>query len=382
MTTHVARRLTWPIVLATLLIAGCSEAPPPREEVTPRVKYFVVGEQATGQSRRISGKVVAADSTPLSFGISGSAEEVLVRQGDVVSKGQVLARLDKQPFALAVENARAQLSVARAKVVETQQVYERSQGLVEKQVISRADFETATADYAAARGQLRSAKTDLATRERDLSRTDLGAPFAGTVASRSIEPFQEVSAGSEAFVLQSSGALEVEVQVPETLIRDVDYGQAVKVTFPTLPDAGVGGVISEIGSRTQSGNAFPVTVRLSPTEADLRPGMTASVTFNFDQYLDGRTAYLVPLSALAIEAGSLRAAGQAETAARKAPVFVIGPDGRLTLRDLSVGDLRGNMLEVFDGLEAGEHIVSAGVALLREGMKVERWSPERGLSDG
>ncbi|MCP5092259.1 MAG: efflux RND transporter periplasmic adaptor subunit [Gammaproteobacteria bacterium] len=382
MIVNPCRHAQWPFLIVALLLAGCADEPPPAQAVTPRVKYFVVGEQATGQSRRISGKVVAADSTSLSFSIGGTAEEVLVRQGDVVSKGQLLARLDAEPLRLAVENARAQLSVARAKVVETKQVYERTAGLVKKKVVSRAEFETATANRAAARGNLRSAKADLESQERDLARTELAAPFAGTVASRSIDPFQEVSAGSEAFVLQSAGALEVEVQVPETLIRDVDYNQAVQVTFPTLPDASVGGVVSEISSRTQVGNAFPVTVRLSPTEVDLRPGMTASVTFNFDQYLDGRTVYLIPLSALAIEAGSLRNAGQADTASRKAPVFVVGADGKLELRDLRVGDLRGNLLEVFEGLEAGERIVSAGVALLREGMRVELWSPDQGLTDG
>lgn len=381
MTVDLRGYLRWPFFIFVLALAACGDEQTAQQDVTPRVKVFVVGEQASGQSRRISGKVVAADSTSLSFATGGTVQEVLVRQGDTVSKGQLLAKLDEEPLSLAVENARAQLSVARAKVVETKQVYDRSASLVKKQVVSRADFETATANLAAARGNLRSAKSELESRERDLARAQLIAPFEGTVASRSIDPYQEVSAGSEAFVLQSAGTLEIEVQVPETLIRDVDYGQAVQATFPTLPNASVGGTVSEISSQTDAGNAFRVTIRLSQTDVDLRPGMTASVTFNFDQYLDGETVYLVPLSALAIEAGTLRDGGRVDSNSRQAPVFVV-EDGTLHMRDVTVGDIRGNMLEVFAGLEAGDQVVSAGVALLREGMTVERWTPQQGLNDG
>jgi len=172
------------------------------------------------------------------------------------------------------------------------------------------------------------------------------------------------------------------VLVPETLIRDVDYGQAVQLTFPTIAEVTVSGVVSQIGSRAVSGNAFPVKIQLSPTETDLRPGMTASVTFNFDKYLDGRIAYLIPISAIAIEVGLLRITRGQERTPNNVPLFIIDDANQLQVRYVVVGDLRGNELEVFEGLEAGEKIVSAGVPLLREGMTVELWSPGQGLNDG
>ena len=101
--------------------------------------------------------------------------------------------------------------------------------------------------------------------------------------------------------------LAIEVSVPETLIREVDFGQVVQVAFPSLEGVTVSGLVTVIGAEAEAGNAFPVTVRLSASEADLRPGMTASVTFNFNAYLGGRTAYLIPLSAIAIDAGLLSA---------------------------------------------------------------------------
>ncbi len=377
--THGAAAL-----VAMLMVAGCGDDTALPVEETPRVKFFVVGEQATGQSRRISGKLVAANTSPLSFAVGGTVEQVLVTRGDLVREGQVLARLDAEPLRLAVEQARAQLNIARANAADTKQIYDRTVSLFEKRVTSQAEVDTATANHAAALASARSVESDLDRKELDHSRVELAAPFSGTIASRSIDPFQETLSGQEAFVLQTAEAIEVDVRVPETLIRDVDYGQVVQVTFPTMAGVAVSGIVNQIASRAESGNSFPVRVRLSPSDADLRPGMTASVTFNFDQYLDGRTVYLVPLASIAIEYGLIqrtREAGDA-TPRQTVPMFVVDDNNRLRVKEVVVGDLRGNLLEVFEGLEAGDKIVSAGVAFLREGMTVELWTPAQGLTSG
>ena len=371
-------------LVAMLMVAGCGDDTAPPVEETPRVKFFVVGEQATGQSRRISGKLVAANTSPLSFAVGGTVEQVLVNRGDLVREGQVLARLDAEPLRLAVEQARAQLNIARANAADTKQIYDRTVSLFEKRVTSQSEVDTATANHAAALASVRSVESDLDGKNLDHSRAELAAPFSGTIASRSIDPFQETLSGQEAFVLQTAEAIEVDVRVPETLIRDVDYGQVVQVTFPTIAGVAVSGIVNQIASRAESGNSFPVRVRLSPSDADLRPGMTASVTFNFDQYLDGRTVYLVPLASIAIEYGLIRRSREAgdATPRQTVPMFVVDDNNRLRVKDVVVGDLRGNLLEVFEGLEAGDKLVSAGVAFLREGMTVELWTPAQGLTSG
>ena len=373
--------------LTLLILSGCAEEVTEQKSVIPRVKYYVVGESATGQSRRLSGKVVAAESSPLSFRVNGTVDEVLVRQGDEVNKGQVLAKIQDRDLQIAVRQARAAVNIARAEVAEAAQSYERAKRLFDQDAGSQAEVEKGSAARATASGNLVSAQSQLEQANRDAASAVLSAPFAGTIASRSIEPFSEVTIGTEAFVLQSGGAVEIDVLVPEALVRDLDHGQAVGISFPTLPDVSLNGSVNEIGSRTVAGNAFPVSIQLNSTDQDLRPGMSAAVTFNFAQYLGDKQAYLVPLSALAIEAGMLNAYREgrelgAEMSSRTAPVFIINRDNELELREISVGDLRGNDLEVFSGLSAGEKVVSAGVAFLREGMKVKLWVAEDGLNDG
>ncbi len=369
-------------VLSVALIcclAACQKSSDRREEIIPRVKVYTVNSQATGQKRRISGKVNATDKSTLSFGVSGKIIEVLVKKGDTVTQGQLLAKLDEKPFQLIINEARAKLSSNRAELVKAQAAYDRTSRLFKEDAASKKDFDTIIASLAKAKGTVESSKSTLQQFELDFQRTSLIAPFAGKVVDVPIDSFQEIAANGEVIVLQSNDALEIEVRVPETLIREIEYGQVVEVTFPTIKEVSASGVVTSIGAETESGNAFPVVVSLSTNPGDVRPGMTASVTFNFRSYLDDRTAYLIPLSAIAIEAGLAASENTTSTKIKsknEAPVYVYRSDLKIIeLRNLIVGDLQGNEIEVYEGLEPGDQVVSAGVAFLRDGMRAEIWKP-------
>lgn len=372
------RRLLGPLLLFGLLPA-CSQEEVKAVEVTPRVKLFEVSERATGQSRRLSGKILATDRSMLSFGVNGRVEEIVAIQGQLVTKGQLLARLDEDNFRIQVEDARASVSNARAQLVESQTSFDRTSQLVSKKAASLKELDAARAKLAAAQSSLQSADGVLEKAELDLGRTKLTAPFAGQVVEVPIEPFQELAANELAVVLQTEQALEIEVRVPETLIRDVDFGQVVEVSFPTLEGVLTRGSVVEIGAEAEEGSAFRVAVRLSESLDGLRPGMTASVTFNYSAYLDGREAFLIPLSAIAVDAGLQNRSGEEpDPAERRGPVFVFDPQTEeLRLQEILFGELRGNLVEVYEGLQLGDQIVSAGVPFLRDGMKVARWAPRK-----
>ena len=359
---------------------ACGAAEEPTALPIPRVKVYEVGDEAFGQMRALSGELAAANESPLSFGVAGTVDQVGVSEGAAVEEGQLLATLDPQPLRLALAYSRSELATRRAKAVEAIQAYERASDLAGQGVISKAQIEVATANRKAAEATLRGAESDFEQAERDLKKAELRAPFPGRIAVRSIEPFEEVTASQPAFVLQSEAALVVKVQVPEKLIRNVEYAQAVRVTFPAVEGVEVAGVVSLIGAQAGGGNAFRVEIQLAEPGTDLRPGMTARVIFSFESYPDGRTAYLIPLSAIAIDVGV--ASPESERDGR-APVFIFDEAvGRVKIRQVRIGGLRGNQLEVYEGLEPGDKVVSAGVAFLRDGMEAELWSPERGLGGG
>ncbi len=365
------------IVGSGLACGGAEERSEPRP---PRVRVFEVSEASSGQVRTVSGQVAAAESSPLAFGVAGTVDSVRVDQGDLVAEGQVLATLDAQPLRLALERARSDLKSSRARSVEAERSYERAVTLLRQGVTPRSEVDVAEANLKSARAALRGSQSQVEDAERDLRRAELRAPFPGTIGERSVDPFQEIGINEAAFVLQGEGALVVEARVAEGLIRNVDYAQPVRVTFPTSPGLELIGVVSLIAAQAGAGNAFPIEVELPESDAGLRPGMAASVTFNFDEYLDGRTAYLIPISSIAIDVGLL--AGQSAQDP-EAPIFVFDEAaGVARVRNVRVGGLRGNELEVFAGLEPGDQVISAGVAFLHDGMEVRRWSPDAGLGGG
>lgn len=358
-------------------LAGCSGDAAQEETPIPRVKVFEISATATGQSRRISGQVKSSDRSLLAFGVAGQVLETKAKDGDMVVQGQLLASLDAEPFELRVEEARAALSSTRARVIEAQTTYDRQVGLFERRAASQRDVDTAKANLATATGDFDQARQQLKQAELDLGKTKLVAPFAGRIVGITIDAFQEVAANEQAAVIQAEGIREVDVLVPETLIRELDYGQAVQVSFPTLDDVVVPGYVAEIGAETGAGNAFDVTIRLSEYDGDLLAGMTANVMFNFADYLEGQTAYLIPITSIAVAAGE-RQTGESEPDEndRRSPVYVFDPIGnKIEMRWVRIGNLRGNDIEVFEGLEPGDLIVSAGVAFMRDGMQAERWVP-------
>ena len=318
------------VVLCSGLV-GCGPAEESRPRVVPRVKAFEVGAKASGQVRRISGTLAASNRSPLSFGVAGSVDRVLVSQGELIEEGQLLATLDAEPLRLAADEARAQLAGARAKLVEAQQSHQRAGQLLAAGGISEADFEVATSNLRSARASLGGAQSRVERAEHNHRHAELRAPFSGRIAVRSVEPFQEIGADDSAFLLQGGDRLKVKLLIPDALIRNVDYGQTVRVTSPTDPDVELTGVVSLIGAQAGMGSGFEVEVRLPPSEADLRPGMSARVTFNFDEYLEGRDIYLIPLSAVAVDVALIR---EVTSRDRLAPVFVF--DGRGPSRSRSI----------------------------------------------
>lgn len=368
------------VCFAMLALAACEEQEQSAPDIVRSVKTIEIGERAAASERQLAGRLAAARLSELSFAVSGTVKDVLVDEGVTVAAGQVLALMDTQTFDLGLTAARAQLNAARATFEERRLEYDRQSALFERGIAARAALDRAEAGLRTARADVEAAQSQVDRASRDVERTTLSAPFSGTIAQKLIEPFQEVSSGQPAFVLEGADGLQAELLVPETMIRQVAYGDRVALSFPTVGNAEATGTITEIGSRMDAGNAFPVIVRLDDT-ADgaalpLRAGMTVRATFALSSSL-AETGFLIPISAIA--AGQRDQGSSVETAQenREAPVYVFDPTTETVRRVLvSIGDLRGNRIEVFNGLSPGDRVVVAGVAFLHDGMRARLWSPD------
>ena len=357
---HPFRTLS--IACLGLLLAGCEEpAPVETVERVRAIKSYVVTERAGADQRRYSGTLVASDTSGLAFAVSGTVAAVEVKQGDQVTAGQVLARLDPEPFDLNVQAAEAEQTSAKAQFSEKENTLARQTQLFEKGWIAKAALDQAVAAYDAAEAQLNVARTRLGTAQRDKGNTVLRAPFDGVIAERAVEAFEEIRAGSPLFQINSEGALEVELAVPDNLVDRLAVGTPAIVEVSTVDRCGCDAVISEIGSASGAANTVMVKAALLSANSSLLPGMGAEVTISLSDDAGAR-GFLVPLTAIAPGDG-----------VEQGYVFVFDPAERV-VRKVAVeggGGVSGNFVEVTGGIAAGDIVASAGVSFLRDGQTVK-----------
>ncbi len=353
------------LLLASLVVInGCGKEEKP-EEVIRSIRWTKVAETSTKQVRMISGTTKPVDQTALSFAVGGTVEKVEVKLGEEVKKGQVLAELDRQPFVLGVRDAEAELSKAQAVVVERRANYERYVALYESNNASKAELDEARASFDSAKSQVKAAEAQLGLARRDLRKTQLRAPFDGTISVKEIEPFVEVPVGRAVFGLDGEeSGYEVSAAVPDSLLINLSLGDEADVVFPTLNNRRVRGVITELGSRSRTASTYPVTVQLQEQFPELRSGMSVEVAFEFiPESETGEpivTGLAVPLAAILVEAE------------KKQFVFIYDEKSSIVKKtQVKTLNLRENDVLVEPGtLKAGDIIATAGVQFLTDGQKV------------
>ncbi len=350
------------VVVMLGVLAGC-DSEPERDaaERIRAIKPYYVSEPAGGDVRRYYGTIASSATSALSFALSGTVATVAVNQGERVAAGQVLATLDAKPFKLNVQAARSQRASVQAKFANQKGELDRKRQLFDKGWVTKAALDQAVAAFDAAEGDLNLARSRLGSAERDLSNTRLTAPFDGVVARRDVEPFEEVSTGQAILLINSEGALEVDLSIPDSVISRLSIGAPVLVKVSTVAGCGCTGRITEIGAAADSANAVPVKVALLDSRPGLLPGMSAEMSVVLSGGREAR-GFLVPLTAIA--PGDETARGYLFKYDVDAGVFrkvpVRGGEGTSE-----------NLIEIVEGVAAGDIIAAAGVSFLRDGQRVK-----------
>ena len=366
----VDRNLTWLrtkgfslslvfMIILWALLSGCAEKKQPPPPPVRAIKWMKVTEPSAEQQRHISGVLTAAQHTELSFEVGGPVTQVVANLGDKVNAGQVLARLDPQPFKLRVRDAEAALASVQASQRNAKLEYDRAQLLYQANNTSKSKLDQARAQADSARSQVRAAEARLNLAQRDLRKSVIRAPYKGFISAKTIELAQEIPAGQTVYKIDAEGGFKAELEVPETLITFIGKGQIVPVKFPTLNGLELPGTVSQVGTRAGIGNAFPVHVKLDKTVSQLRPGMTTEVAFTYQNGAETAKGLMIPIAALL--AGS----------DNQHFVFVFDQTSSNVKKTLiQVGELRDNNVEVTSGVRAGDIITTAGVEFLADGQQV------------
>ncbi len=334
-----------------IFLGGCGGEQEDSAPVVRPVKTVVVGEGFMGR-RSLPGRVEAAKRVDLSFRVSGTLIQLDIDRGKQVRKGQLLAKVDPRDFEIALDEARAAFAKAESD-------FKRYQNLYEKEAVSISDLDL----Y---RSQRDIAKARLDNAEANLDYTNMRAPFAGVIAFRYVENFEDVVAGQVICSLHDLTELEIVVDVPEQMIANVkQLNEAEVEVVATLDVAGEREfpvVLREVAARADpTTQTYEVRFAMpNPEDFNILSGMTAEIIARGSRAQAGGDEFLVPVSAVFAD-GS----GSAQY------VWVVGNGMKVERREVAVTEITGaGSIGITGGLRAGERIVVAGVSHLEEGREV------------
>lgn len=355
-------RLFW--VAAGLLVglAGCRGEKAPEPEVIRPVRFSVVTEAPGQVERRFSGMTQAGEVVRLSFRTGGKVETLEVAVGDRVTRGQVIATLDNRDAKLNLEKALVALENSRIQSENARSNLDRVRALYENNNEPLSEYEKARDGYANASAIYNADKRGARLLKRELAYYTLASPMDGIITSREVEANENVSSGQVVAVIQSSDSIEVETGIPELWIPHIRRGQAVRIAYPSMPAERFSGRVTEVAFEAdKETHTYPVTLSMEGAGADIRPGMPASVVFEFPKGA-AESLLLVPAHAVAKDYDGYFLYTVKETG---------NGEGVVTKRRVTVGRMITAGFEITGGLEAGEKVVTAGISFLSDGKKVK-----------
>jgi membrane fusion protein, multidrug efflux system len=285
----------------------------------------------------------------VSADLPGTVDRIGFEAGQAVREGEVLALLDTKQEQAQLAAAEAQRDLARLN-------YQRMEGLLNENVISRAEFDRATADY-------RQSDARVGEIKATIERKTIRAPFAGILGIRHVNLGQYLSAGDALVTLQSLNPIYVNFGVPQQAIQQMRAGRGVRVTVDDLPGVDFAGRITAIDSVVdESTRNVQVQATLANPSGKLRPGMFVQAEVRL-----GSTSQIVTLPASAI---SYAPYGNS--------VFVVSDlqdQGGKSYRGVrqvfvKVGTARGDQVSILSGVKGGDEVVTSGVFKLRNGAAV------------
>ena len=349
---------------AGLLLTGCSGPEEVKEPPVRPIKIHTIGSLEPEAIREFPGTIRARQTAEMGFEVPGQVTEFLVKEGDKVEEGAVLARLD-------ATNYKAELNAAQANLEKAQADLGRSLSIQKADVgaISQEEIESDQRVVKVAQSQVDIAKKAVAD-------TELKAPFAGVMARKLVEDFANVQAKQPVLILQDNSVLEIEIAVPERDLVQRKYPDETKeqtserlspkVIVSAVPNREFPAQIKEYATTADPvTRTFPVKLTFdSPEDLNILPGMTARVRV----VVDPDSAWSVPVTA-------------AQADENQQPfVWKVDPKSMTVSKSpVELGSLTGDRVLLTDGVKEGELVAISGVTALREGMQVRKY--ENG-SDG
>lgn len=347
-----------------------------------------------------SGNIRARRTVDISSDVSARVAQLLIDEGDDVVEGQTLLRLEQDQLRAALSRAEASLAQAeagqaqqRANLLRAERDRDRLVRLrqTDSLLVSMQEYENAHTDVEIQTAMLESARFGVSQAQASvdeaadrLSKTVFSAPMAGKVTRLNVEEGETViigtmnNAGSLVLTISDLSVIEVVVKVDETEVSQIALGDSASIRIDAFPDEEFAGRVTEIGNSAinppsqqaagqQAAIDFEVVLTLEPTEAPLRPDLSATADVIVESRKD---ALAVPIIALTVrDADDVEDGDEAAPADDEAEdvegVFLV-EDGTVRFRPVEIGIAGREYFEVLSGLSVGDTVVAGPYQRIRQ----------------
>ncbi len=352
------------ICLLCVFLVACSEKPKEKEDaqVVRPVKLLTIGGINDSQMRKLPGTVKATDQVDLSFQVAGTLIDLPIKEGQRVKKGDVIAKLDPRDFITQVNNAKGTVAKAKASVEYATVEYQRYRNIkaTDAGAVSDSMVSLKQTSLRVAQADLQSAQAGLAAATDQLSYTQLPAAFAGVVARKYVDNYQEIQAKQAVISLQNMSNVDITIDVPEILMTPIRKTKPLLFAeFAADPSRHFELKIKEAALQAdpQTQTYRVVLTTPAPTGIRILSGMTATVSIELANELSAPDSnIIIPLIAV-----------WADDAGKKMVWLVDAKTMTVHKTPITTGELSGSdSIRVTTGLKTSDIIAVSGVSKLRE----------------
>lgn len=370
-------------LISCVFLTGCGSEEEVILKTERKVTTQLIGTSNHSNSISLSGNITPTETVKLSFEIPGTITDITVNEGDYVQAGQVISTLDTKDYNLKVKAAQAQYDAAKkqidneipAKIAQAQSAldltkatYDRLKALYDVGGISQSQMDeittklnvdtetlnTAISAKDVAETSLQQAQAALDLANSNIKSTTLTSPISGVILKKLNEAGENTAAGYPVVAIGNVDKVYIEVGVPDDSIEKIQKGINVTAKVYGI-DKDVTGTVEEIGQLSDTATrTFPVKILVDNTDKKLKAGMTCKV----DISLDSNERIFVPLSSVIhLSSGEV--------------VFVYNDEDKtVAQKKIKTGEIVNDKIEVTEGINNGEILVTDGQFVLHDGDKV------------
>lgn len=342
------------VVAVMAVLSACGDEPPaPAAAAMPALATVTVAAEAVPQEIVLDATLEAVHQSTVAAQTSARVEELPYDVGDYVEKGAVIVRFRGKEQAARLGSAEANVREAEAQLAEAQSEYTRIRNVFERGLVARAALDKAEAALNSARARVEATRAAAAESREGAGYTTVRAPYSGIVVKRHIEVGETATIGRPLMTGLSLEHLRAAVEVPQHLIAPLRVKPAARVLMPDGSSVPAESLRISPQADTAT-HTFHVQVMLAQGQHGGHPGMLVKVAFVSGE----REALLLPAAAV-VRRSEVTGA------------YVVGADGRVSLRYLRVGTpLADGRVPVLAGLDAGERValdpIAAGAELKKQ----------------